>query len=62
MTSSGSGGSGNSGANGGSALRADNLSRIGKKPAKREIVKFFKKHFSKSVIDERDGRDTGSGD
>lgn len=59
----GEGGGNNSGAQGisggavsglgaGGVERGDTLSRLGKKPAKKEIVKFFKKHFSKSVMDD----------
>ena len=59
MACSGIGGSSSADVSG--VLKGDSLSRLGKKPAKKEIVKFFKKHFSKSVIEERDGRDYGSG-
>ncbi|KAM7538870.1 hypothetical protein Aperf_G00000055209 [Anoplocephala perfoliata] len=36
----------------GGAERGDALSHLGRKPAKKDIVKFFKKHFSKSVMDD----------
>lgn len=52
----GGGGAGGGGAGGSSGLGGDGggdaLSRLSKKPAKKEIVKFFKRHFSKSVIED----------
>ncbi|KAL5967573.1 GTP-binding protein REM 1 [Taenia solium] len=65
--SSGDGGGGGGGGGGGAGSSSglggdcggDALSRLSKKPAKNEIVKFFKKHFSKSVIeDSMCGRET----
>ncbi|KAL5103428.1 GTP-binding protein REM 1 [Taenia crassiceps] len=47
----GSGGTGCSSGLGGDG-GSDALCRPSKKPAKKEIVKFFKKHFSKSVIED----------
>lgn len=59
----GGGGAGSgSGLGGGGGGGGDTFSRISKKPAKNEIVKFFKRHFSKSAMeDPMCGREMGDG-